>query len=105
MVVSGVVQNDHHAFAVRASAQQQLEERLECLGIERCAEAVCKLASLQAHCTKASHGLAGGRMGQYGIFDLGCNPHATARTVLLEVALIQTPELNIFLSCQAAQFF
>jgi hypothetical protein len=44
-------------------------------------------------------------MGQYGIFDLRCDPHATARAVLLEVAFVQTPEFNILLSSQNPQFF
>lgn len=105
MVVPGVVQNDHYAFAVGAPTQQQLETRLEGLGVKRGAQAVCKLAPHQTHRAQAGHRLARGGVAQNWIFDLGCNPHATARAMLLEVALVQTAEFNIFLSCQTAQFF
>ncbi len=91
MVVPGVVQDNDHAFSPGTSAQKQHQELLECLGIERVAQAVCEFPCLQAHRTKASNRLARGRMGQHRVFNLGRDPHSTACAVLLEVAFVQAP--------------
>src|SRR6266550_5815737 len=39
------------------------------------------------------------------IFHLGRDPHPTPRAVLLEVNFINSPEINLRISCQCAEFF
>ena len=85
--------------------QQLGEKELERYGIEYLAHPAHELACAQIDCAKAGHGLAGGRMQQNRVFILRGHPHATARTVLLKVALVQAPQLNVAALGQAAKFF
>ena len=54
---------------------------------------------------KAGDGLAGRRMLQDRVLDFGRYPHATARTVLLEVTFIQTPQFDVGTASQTTEFF
>ncbi|MFO1264915.1 MAG: hypothetical protein U1E84_16510 [Rhodoferax sp.] len=101
----GVVQHDHHSLAARAMPQQFLEEGLERLRIEALAHGADKFAADQAARAEAGHRLAGGRMEQYRIPDLGWHPHPAPGAVLLEVAFVQAPQFNVRTPCQTAQFF
>ena len=51
-----------------------------------------ELAGAQTDRAKASHRLARRCMLQNGVFDLQWYPHAAARTVLLKLTFIQTPQ-------------
>ena len=46
-----------------------------------------------------------GRMFQDRVLDLGGNPHPGASPVLLEVALVQTPDLGALNPLQPTEFF
>ncbi len=105
MVVLGIVQHDHHAFAARAVPQQLFQEGLERQGIELPAHGAHELAAGEAHCAKACHRLAGRRMEQYRILDLGRHPHPASCAVLLEMAFVQAPQFNVASLCQTPQFF
>jgi hypothetical protein len=60
---------------------------------------------VQADGAKAGDGLAGRRMLQDRILDFRRYPHAAARTVLLEVTFIQTPQFDVGAASQATEFF
>lgn len=105
MVVPGIVQHQHHTRVAGAMPQQRLQKGLERHGIERLAHGAHELAAAQTDRAKAGHRLAGWRMEQDGILDLGRHPHATPGAMLLEVAFVHAPEFNASASCQAMQFF
>lgn len=105
MVVSGIVQDQHHARATRTMPQQRLQKGLERGRVERGAQRADELAGAQADGPKTGHRLAGGGMAQNRILDFWRHPHTTPGTMLLEVAFVHAPEFNAPASCQAVQFF
>lgn len=105
MVVPGIVQHDHHALPARAMPQQRLEERLEGPRIECRTDGANERARRHAHSPETGHRLASRRVDQHGVFDLGRDPHSCPRAVLLEMAFVQAPQVNVLAPCQPAQFF
>ena len=106
MVVSGIVQDDDHPFPMGPMPEQQLGKKvLEGLGIEHFLHGMDELPRGQAYCPEASHRLPRGRMFQDRVLDLGGNPHPGASPVLLEVALVQTPDLGALNPLQPTEFF
>ena len=85
--------------------EQLFQERLERLGIEFGGHGANEFAGLQADGSKTSDGLAGRCMDEHRVLVLWWYPHATACTVLLEVAFVQTPQFNVLSFGQTAQFF
>ena len=104
-MIPSVVQYQHHAPSGRLLAQQTLQKALEGGGVENRAHHANELTSSQADGPKAGDGLAGRRMLQDGVLDFGRYPHATARTVLLEMTFIQTPQFDVGTASQATEFF
>ena len=104
-MVPGIVQHQYHARAARAMPQQRLQKGPERGRIERGAQGADELAGAQADGTKAGDRLAGGRMEQDRILDLGRHPHAAPGAMLLEVAFVHAPEFNALAPGQAVQFF
>src|SRR5579863_9482370 len=102
VMIASVVQYQHHAPTGCLLAQQTLEKALERGGVENRAHHANELTTVQADGTKAGDGLAGRRMPQDRILDLRWYPHAAARTVLLEVTFIQTPQFDVGTTSQAA---
>ena len=86
-------------------SQQRLQKGFERGCIEHAAQRTDELAGAQTDRPEAGDRLAGGRMDQYRILDLGRHPHAAPSTMLLEVAFVDAPELNAPASGQAVQFF
>ena len=105
VVVPGIVQHQYPARAARAMPQQRLQKGRERNRIERGAQGADEFAGVQAVGLKAGDRLAGGRMEQDGILDIGRHPHAAPGAMLLEVAFVHAPELNAFAPCQAVQLF
>lgn len=104
-MVTGVVEDQHHAAVATLMAQQVAEEALEGLGVEHRAHHAYELAGAQADRAEAGHGLASRRMLQDGVLDFGRYPHAAPGSVLLEVTFIQTPQFDVRAARQTAQFF
>ena len=105
VVVPGIVQHQHHARVAGAMPQQRLQKGLERGRVERGAQGADELAGAQTDGTKAGDRLAGGRMEQDRILDLGRHPHAAPGAMLLEVAFVHAPEFNAPAPGQAVQFF
>ena len=63
------------------------------------------LPVLRLTAPEAGDRFAGGGVHQHRVLDLRWHPHAASGAVLLEVAFVQTPQFNVPLPCQVAQFF
>src|SRR5438309_8012004 len=64
-----------------------------------------KRAIPQTHGGKIAHALPRRMMIYGGILGLRRNPHATARSWLLQVHLVQSPEIHLLVHHQLAEFF
>lgn len=104
-MVPGIVQHQHHARVAGAMPQQRLQKGLERGRVERGAQRADERAGAQTDGPEARDRLAGGRMEQDRILDLGRHPHAAPGAMLLEVAFVHAPEFNAPAPCQAMQFF
>ena len=105
VVVPGVVQHDDHPLAMRTMSQQLPEKGVEGRRIEYRTHRADEFSGAQADGTEAGHGFSSGRVHEHRILDLGWHPQASARAVLLEMAFVQAPELNVAVFCEATQFF
>ncbi len=105
MMIAGIVEYEDHASPGPFSAQQLLEKDQESCGVEDRAHPAYELTSDQADGAETGHGLSGRRMLQDGVLDLRRYPQATARTVLLEVTFIQTPQFDVGTPRQTTEFF
>ncbi len=94
-----------NARVVGAMPQQRLQKGLERDRVERSAQGTDERAGAQTDSPEARDQLAGGRMAQDRILDLGRHPHAASGAMLLEVAFIHAPEFNATAPCQAVPFF
>jgi len=87
VVVPGVVPYHDQAFVARAMLEQSFQKSLERVGVEFWLEGYDQSAGMHVDRSEAGNRRAGGRMEQDGVFRLRGHPHATARAMLLEVAL------------------
>ena len=104
-MVSGIVEDQNHALSRLFLAQKALEKAQESCSVEDRAHHAHELSGTQTDGTETGHGFSGRCMPQDGILDFRRNPHAAARAMLLEVAFIQTPQLNVAAASQSAEFF
>jgi hypothetical protein len=101
-MITRIVEHHDHAAAARSINQQLREKTLESRGVEDLGRSTDELPGAQVDGPKAGNGFAGRRMQEDGILVLRRYPHATARTVLLEVTFVQAPQINVRPSSQAA---
>src|SRR5450755_531752 len=94
-MIASVVERDDHAASRRLLAKQAPEESPERGGVEDRAHHSYELSGVQTDGPKAGHRLSSRRMPQDRVLDFRRYPHAAARTVLLEVTFIQTPQLDV----------
>ena len=104
-MIASVVEYEDHAPPGRLLSQQSLERAEESRGVEDRAHHAYELTYAQANGAEASHGLAGWRMLQDGVLDFRRYPHATARTMLLEVTFILAPQFDDGTASQVTEFF
>src|SRR3984957_3093962 len=104
-MITGVVEHEDHALSGGLLAQQPLEKAQERCGVEDRAHHAYELTGDQTDGAEAGHGLSGRGVLQDGVLDFRRYPHATARTVLLEVTFIQTPKFDVGAPGQATEFF
>lgn len=92
---ASIVCNNNHLAAFTTSAKKALQESQECSGIE-CLGPLNNQCSIgNTHCPQYADLLSGGGMQHYGIFQLRGNPHGTPRAVLLKVAFVLKPQINV----------
>ena len=87
-MIAGVVEYKDHASAGGLLAQQPLEKAQERCGVEDRAHHAYELTGDQTDGTETGNGLSSRGMLQDRVLDFRRYPHATARTVLLEVTFI-----------------
>src|SRR5437016_960527 len=105
VVIAGVVHHDDHAFAAPAMAQQLTQEPLERVGVEFRRGRPDELPAIEVHRPEAGDRFARGRVQHNRILVLGRYPHPGAGSVLLEVAFVQAPQIQVSATGQSAQFF
>ena len=105
MVPSGVVQDDHHNAPPASPFQQVYQKRQKALRVECGGRHRQQPAVRRTDGTEHRHLLARRRMQQHRIGVFGRNPHGAARSVLLKMALVFEPQVNVLSSGQPPQFF
>jgi hypothetical protein len=105
MMVASVVEHDDHAAVPHSMPQQLREEALERCAIEHLANPTHELTGAQIDRAKTGDGPAGGSMQQNRVLILRGHPQTTTRAVLLKVAFVQAPQLNVGVASQTAEFF
>ena len=102
MMVASVVQHQDHASAPAMLIEKLFQEGLEGLGVEFVGQPRDQTAFLDADRTEHPHALSSGRVKHDRIGFLGWDPHPATRAVLLEMALVQKPQIN---AVRAGEFF
>ena len=107
VVVAGVVDDDDHAAAGAGTDPTQVaKEGPAGLGVEAAGRRqIAELSVTQAHSPEVADGLAGRSVSAHWVPDFGRNPHAAAASVLLEMNLIQRPQINPRIDGQRLEFF
>lgn len=92
---AGIVCDNNHLAAFTMSAEKALQESQECSSVE-CLGPLGNQGSISnTHRPQYTDLFSGGRMQHYGIFHLRGNPHSTPRPVLLKVAFVLKPQINV----------
>ena len=107
MVIPGVVCDDYNTPAASgADPAQAPQEPMECQGIESAYLPLGhKLAVPQAYSPKVANAATSGMMEQNRISLLRWHPHPAARSVLLEMHLVERPQVNVGISHEPSEFF
>lgn len=107
VVVAGVVRNDQNTpAAFGTDLPETLQERVEGHPIESLFLTVKdEFAVPQTDSSKVADTAPRGMMKQDRIAFFRRHPHATSRSVLLEVDLVRRPEVDLGISCPVCQFF
>ncbi len=104
-MIPGVVQHEDEAPMGPAMPPQLAEEPAEGHRIELRRELGHQLARPELDRPEEGHGFPRRGMEQHGIRLLGRHPHRAAGAVLLEVAFVETPEVNPVGVGESAEFF
>ena len=105
VVIARIVEDQDHATASRPMRQELAQELSERHGAESRLLQRNQLSVPEVHRSEQRHRLSRGSMEQHRVRILGRNPHHRPRSVLLEVAFIQAPQINAGVAGQAAEFF
>jgi hypothetical protein len=105
MMISGIVENNHHFLLREAVAKEMGQKYLKRLTVKIFPLLGYQFPVLQTDSPKHPNGLVRRCVPENGIFHLGRNPHDIPRAMLLEMALIQTPKIKISSSQKLAKFF
>src|SRR5512139_2676370 len=95
MMVSGIIQNNHHFLLREAVTKKMGQEYLKRLPVKILPLLGYQFPVLQTDGPKHPNGLMRRCVPKNGIFHLGWNPHDIPRAKLLEMALIQTPKIKV----------
>jgi hypothetical protein len=104
-MIFGIIQNNDHLSWGTAVTEKMGQEYLKGFSIKDFPLLSHQFSVLQPNGPKHPNGLMRWGMPENGIFYLGRNPHHRSGAMLLEMALIQTPEIKIVSSQKPAQFF
>lgn len=107
MMITGIVRDQYHFAPCRvAFFKKQLHIVVKAFGIKLLGlPLVHKHAIPQPHSSKIPHAFSARKMSKDRVFDLRRDPHQTSRPVLLEMDLIQRPEIDPLITAQDSEFF
>lgn len=104
-MMAGVIDNHDHLSTRSGMANEGPQENLECLGVEHLGRPGDKTPVGGADRSEHRHRLVGGCMVQDRISRFRGNPHDAARPMLLKMAFIAKPQINVVSSGQSSEFF
>lgn len=105
MMPSSIVGNHHHFPSWPGMTKEQLKEDLERLGVEGLFLESHQTSISWTDSSENSHGFSGWGMKEHGINRLRRNPHPATGTVLLEMAFVGKPDIQVISSGPALEFF
>jgi hypothetical protein len=105
MMISGVIQNDHHLLVGGTMAKEVFQEFTKSLPVEF-VPLLCYQSTIpQTDGSKHSDLFVCRSMPEDRIFDIERDPHHISRSVLLKMTLIQTPKVKVISSHEPTKFF
>ena len=105
VMIPGIVQHEDELPVGPAMPPELAQERRECDRIELGGEGGYELTRPELDGPEQGHGLARRGMEQHGSRLFRRHPHDAAGAVLLEVAFVETPEVNPVGVSEPAEFF
>ena len=106
-MVVGVVADGHHAASTTdCGGLKRLQEGPETGAVEAAAFPLMnQFAIVDADRAKVADALARGMVEQNGVLYFGRHPHPAARAVLLKMHFVQSPQIDLGIGRQSAEFF
>ena len=107
MMITGIISDQYHFALCRvAFFKKHFHVVMEALAIKLLRLSLMhKHAILQPHSSKIPHAFSARKMPKDRVFDLRRDPHPTSGPVLLEMDLIQRPEIDPLITAQDSEFF
>jgi hypothetical protein len=105
MMVSGVIQNNHHFLSRETVTKKMGQKYLKRLPVKIFPLLRYQFPVSQTDGPKHPNRLMRWGLPEDGVFQLRGNPHHIPGAMLLEMALIQTPKIKVFSSQKLAKFF
>jgi hypothetical protein len=105
MMISRIIQNNHHLLPSGTMTDKIFQKFAKGFPIELLPLLCQQSAIPQMNCPIHSYLLMGRSLPEDRIFNLRRNPHNISRSVLLKMALIQTPKVKVISSHPLAKFF
>src|SRR3974377_1504986 len=107
MVIPSVVRDNYRLPPSTACSPSQFAQKLPTgLGIKHTLRSRHQqFPVVQAHGSEKADALSGGCVMAHRVLHLWRNPHATTRTMLLEMHFIHCPQIEVGSSRQCAEFF
>jgi len=105
MMVTGVIQHHDHFSSCSIFKDQALQKPFECIGIERMSRHRDQFPVVNPDGAKVTHAFPRRCMKNNGILDIPRNPHRFSRSSLLEMTLIQKPDIGGIFDGKFMEFF
>jgi hypothetical protein len=105
MMISGVIQNNHHLLVGGTMAKEVFQEFTKSLPVEVVPLLGYQSAIPQSDGSKHPDLFMRRSLPEDRIFDIERDPHYISRSVLLKMTLIQTPKVKVISSHEPTKFF
>jgi hypothetical protein len=105
MMISGIIENNHHLFLSGTMMDQVFQKLAKGFSVELFPLLGQQASIPQMNCPVYPYLLMRRSLPENRIFNLMRNPHHISRSVLLEMTLIQTPKVEVISSHEPKKFF
>ena len=105
MMPSRIIQNDNHPFVSSAMPQKLFQERKKSHRVKPVLKTCDEAPVMDAYRSKHSDAFARRRVQNERVHILGWYPHNATGSVLLEMAFILKPQINVVSPCETQEFF